>query len=123
MKSVVIISPLLDELSRIRDLWIKKEGGEKISFVGADRLTIGVDKKYVIIDYLENGKQLYDAFELNELILNTFYFYNIIYSDKETLVEFVFSSSFSKECFIDNDHGCIVPLNKLSRKRLLSIIE
>ena len=123
MKSVVVISPLPNELSRIKDLWIRIGREVKIDFVNADRLSIGVGNKYVIVDYLCNGNELYDTSELNEYIRNNFYFYNIIYSDKAFLADFVFSSSFSKECFIDNDHGCIVSMCNLDCTLLLSIAE
>lgn len=124
MKSVLIISPLSDELTRIRDLWTRKEKILKIAFVEADRLTIDFDSnKYIIIDYLDNGKEFYDTSEINEFVLNNFYYYNIIYSDKETLVDFVFSSLFSESCFLDNDHGYIISLSKLTPELLLCIAE
>lgn len=123
MRSIVIISPLSNELQRIRTLWMKKNVNLKIAMVTVDRLTIDLGNEYVIIDYLDNGKELYDTSDLSEFILDNFYFYNIIYSDKKILVDFVFSSSFSEECFIDNDHGCIFALNKLSRNLLLNIVE
>lgn len=123
MKSVVIISPLPNELSRIKDLWIRMGGEVKVGSVNANRLSIGVGNKYVIVDYLSNGNELYDTSELNENMLNHFYFYSVIYSDKLFLTDFVFSSSFSKECFIDNDHGSIISMRNLDCTLLLSITE
>ncbi len=124
MNSVIIISPLSDELKRINDLWRIKKKASKITFIYEDRLTIDFDNnKYVLIDHLVNGKEFYDNSELNEFVLNNFYYYNIIYTDKKTLVDFIFCSSFSENCFLDNNNEEIISLRKLTPELLLRIAE
>ena len=115
MKSVIIISPLKNELSRIQKIWRKNGRSEFVSDIIDDSVSLEFkENQYIIVDYLKNGAIHYNNSQLHNNILQNYSFYTISYSTKNILIYFMFFTNFSSLCYIDNDHGDIIKLDLLS---------
>lgn len=122
MRSVILITPNDKMLFELYQQWKKKTS--KIWLLeGDDRLSIVVENETIYVDQEQNAASYYEDNELKMTAIQTPYFYQICYSDKDVMQYFLINSVFDPNSFFDNDHGDIVPLCKLQNMDILSFIE
>lgn len=120
MRSIILISPSKNEILSLYQQWSDKAQNV---FKDYDKLNMVLAGERIYIDYLEEGQNDYEEFELNHIDIPEPVFYSISYSDNEIMKEFILKSVFSEGSYIDNDLGKIISLDEMQEDKVLEFIQ
>ncbi|NEW04692.1 hypothetical protein GK047_01490 [Paenibacillus sp. SYP-B3998] len=108
MQSIILIG---DESFNLRAISQFGHSGSRSEYmIVPNRYVIEYENVHVYYDDINNFVNEYDEDELLKIPFIKPVFISMTYTSNELMRDILSQSFFSKNLYVDNDHGCIVPL-------------